>query len=361
MSGTIQSDTGAITAEKAPGATLDYTLDYSQQLPPGASITGSTWSAAPGLTISGSSFTATVATVLLSGGTGGTWYLVSNVATTSTADVLTGSMRVYVSDPAGLGGTTPSVFLDFGGAVAELRTDRLVRAVASLPMAGTFSDRYLAAKLRAAEADLQRRLRVFLTPHEMIPPTTDPADLAAVVASGVAMANDPGYDFSPDLFNGDTFGLIQLRQKPLISVSRIWFTYPAPDATVFDVPLEWVRPDAKYGRINLVPTQQSVTLPLNIFLFAALGGGRSVPFMVQVRYRAGLQDVANTAPDILDLIRYMAVLSIVDDAFIPQSGSTSADGLSQSLSWEADKLRDRVEKRVTTLRESLNGVRAGFC
>lgn len=254
-----------------------------------------------------------------------------------------------------------SVFPSVATELVSVRGDRLVAAIANLSLGPTFSDPYLTGKLAAAQADLERRLRVFLTPREMIPAANAQAEVDALAAAGTLMATEPGYDFSPDLFNGDTFGLIQLRQKPILNVSRIWFTYPAPDATVFDVPLEWVRPDAKYGRINLVPTQQAVTLPLNIFLFAALGGGRSVPFMVQVRYRAGLQDVADTAPDVLDLIRYMAVLSIVDDAFLPQSGSTSADGLSQSLSFEADKLRDRVKKRVTTLRDSLNGVRVGFC
>ncbi|MNP11944.1 hypothetical protein D3C76_1041570 [compost metagenome] len=71
--------------------------------------------------------------------------------------------------------------------------------------------------------------------------------------------------------------------------------------------------------------------------------GRIIPSMVEVEYTAGLTDVANTYPELLDCIKKKAVLKVVADAYLPQSGSISADGLSQSLSVDMDKYHDAID------------------
>ena len=43
--------------------------------------------------------------------------------------------------------------------------------------------------------------------------------------------------------------------------------------------------------------------------------------------------------------------------YFPTSGSSSVDGLSQSLSVDTDKYRDLVDKRIETLSQSLQGIR----
>lgn len=126
---------------------------------------------------------------------------------------------------------------------------------------------------------------------------------------------------------------------------------------VYEVPIEWVRVDPKVGRINLVPTQSVLALPLNAFILSALGGGRSIPLMLHVRYRAGLANAAADWPDILSVIKMQALLDVLNDRFVPSSGSVSADGLSQSISYEADKYADTVSKKLDKLRSAIHGVR----
>jgi hypothetical protein len=53
----------------------------------------------------------------------------------------------------------------------------------------------------------------------------------------------------------------------------------------------------------------------------------------------------------------MASLSILEEQYIPQSGSVSADGLSQSVSLDMDKYSEMIETRIERLRQSINGVR----
>lgn len=69
---------------KDPSAVLDYTVDWSQWLDTGDTITTSTWVIAPtGLTQQSAASTPTAATVWLSGGTLGITYTVTNRITTA--------------------------------------------------------------------------------------------------------------------------------------------------------------------------------------------------------------------------------------------------------------------------------------
>lgn len=69
---------------KDPRAVLDYLIDWSGWLATAETITASTMTVDPaGLTVQSTSFTATTATVWLTGGTLGARYTVTNHITTS--------------------------------------------------------------------------------------------------------------------------------------------------------------------------------------------------------------------------------------------------------------------------------------
>ena len=259
---------------------------------------------------------------------------------------------VEVATPA----DTSALFVR-GPAIARLRQDRLLHVIETYCPGGTFSDDYLWDKLRAAEAEAERRLRVFFSLVEIIPQGST-EDTDALDAANVRWIEEPGYDFDPDLFKGETWGLIETRQRPIIRIDAIQFAWPAPGmGSAFTVPQSWIRIDKKYGRLNLVPTQNLLMLPLNTFILSALSGGRNVPLMMQIRYAAGLKNAAKDYPDLVDLVLKMAVLNLLADLFLPQSGSISADGLSQSLSFDIDKYKQAAEDRLETLRQAIHGVR----
>lgn len=71
--------------EKDPYAQLDYSLDFSNYLPTGDTISTITITAASGITVVSSSNTDTVATAIISGGTAGTIYNVEFKITTANA------------------------------------------------------------------------------------------------------------------------------------------------------------------------------------------------------------------------------------------------------------------------------------
>ena len=251
----------------------------------------------------------------------------------------------------------PTCFPLLSAEVARLRRDRLVIALENYIPDMQLEDEYLVQKLLVAEAEIQRNLRVYLTPREVVPFGTPQADIDALTAAGNTVLIEPGYDYNPNFFQGDTWGLMELRQKPILAVHAIQFAYPSPTDQLYVIPDEWIRADAKYGRLNLVPVQTTLSLPLNAFLLSALGGGRTVPLMLQCRYRCGLANAAQDYPDILDAIRKEAVLSLLEDQFLPASGSASADGLSQSISFGSRDYREMMDRKLARLRDAIHGPR----
>lgn len=241
--------------------------------------------------------------------------------------------------------------------VPKLRQDRLVMMAQHFMPEIDISDEYLWEKLKAAEADASRQLRVFFQPTVILPPSATQADKDALDAAGTPWAEEPGYDYDPDFFRGERWGYIVTQQKPLISVESISFVYPAPYNSIFTVPLDWVRMDKKFGHIRLVPAGSAFSAPLSAFLMQALGGGKTIPFMVHLRYTAGLTDAAENWPDLVDAVKKAAVLRLIEDTYVPQSGSISADGLSQSLSTDTQKYSDSISKKLDTLRDAIHGVR----
>lgn len=219
---------------------------------------------------------------------------------------------------------------------------------------------YLTSKLIAAEADASRQLRVYFSPTVIIPDDALQAEIDSLEAAGTRYAQEAAYDYDAHFFTGERWGYIVTQQKPIVSVQSIKFAYPSPTNQIFEIPASWIRLDKKYGHIRLVPATQSFSAPLSAFIMQALGGGRTVPFMIHVRYTAGLNNAAKDYPDLLDLVKKMATMRIMQDAFLPQSGSISSDGLSQSISVDLQKWHDGIEDKLDALRDEIHGPRVAF-
>lgn len=242
--------------------------------------------------------------------------------------------------------------------LAALKADRLLQLAGEFFPNGLPSDDELWGKLLAEEASLESRLRTQFETRLVYSAGRPPPDLASQIAAGTRTIVEPGYDFTPDFFSGESWGLLCLRHTPVLTVEEVSFSYPGPADSLYSVPREWIRFEPKVGRMNIVPTTTgAVAFPANAFILSSLGGGRTIPFMVQVRYRSGFADIRAERPDIVDAIRRMTVLSVLDDQFLPTSGSSSIDGLSQSLSVDTGKYRDLTDSRIDRIASSLTGIR----
>lgn len=250
-------------------------------------------------------------------------------------------------------------------ALSRMRRDRLVLASRSVLPPTALSDDYLWDKLRAAESEIAHELRVPLAPTTFLP--LQPTDEEIAALDGKPWGIDPGYDYSPEAFGyNDKWGMIKLRNKPLKSVSRVRFAYPGGQGSSYDLPLDWLRMDKKYGTIQFVPSSTAFVAPLNAFVMQAIGNGRTIPLAIQISYVAGLENVAATFPELLDVVLKKAVIKIMEDALLPQSGSISADGLSQSMSVDMDKYHDAIDRIINGgkgsnggLMTAIHGVRIG--
>jgi hypothetical protein len=249
-------------------------------------------------------------------------------------------------------------------AIEELRADNLLAAASNFFSGQVLTDDYLWGKLVAAESEIAHTLRVPLVPTQFFPyPPTD-AQIAALPA-GMPWAVDPPYDYGPSFFQGDTWGYIATRQKPCQSVQVMQFAYPDPAAMVFVIPQDWIRLDQKYGVIRLVPSTYAVTVPLSSFIMQAVAAGRTIPFMMNLTYVAGIANARAEYPELIDVIKKKAVLKAIEDTFPVQSGSISADGLSQSVSVDMDKYRETIDYTLNGpkganggLMTAIHGIRA---
>jgi hypothetical protein len=225
--------------------------------------------------------------------------------------------------------------------VDELRADRLMVLAQTFFPGITFSDDFLWEKVISSENETAFDLRVPLVPTQFFGTDPTPAQVAAL-PRGMPFDVDPAQDYEPDFFQGEKWGFMVLRNKPVIDVQRVTFVYPAPTTGFFDFPQDWLRIDKKYGQIRFVPASSTFVAPLNAFLLQALGGGRTIPFAFEVMYTAGITNVRQQYPQLVDVIKRRAVMKVIEDGFIPSSGSISADGLSQSLSVDLEKYRDTI-------------------
>lgn len=256
-----------------------------------------------------------------------------------------------------------TIFADKETVVAEIRADRLVVVGGTYLPDIELSDDYIYNKLLAAEASIARQLRVFIEPTEIIPAGYRQQEIDDLPPD-TRWEEEPPYDYDPDFFMGERWGYIVTRQSPIIAVSYIEFVYPAPTNSIFRLPDDWIRLDKKYGHIRLVPASQAFSAPLGAFLMQAIGGGRTIPHMIRVRYTTGLgkdlDEIKAKWPDLIDVIKRQAVLSIIKDAFLPASGSISADGLSQTISVDAAKYQELIDHALFGPKGSNGGLQAAI-
>lgn len=249
-----------------------------------------------------------------------------------------------------------TLFATNAAVVAELRADRLVLSGSLYFNAADLTDDYIYNKVLSAEADAARRLRVFLEPTTVFAGEPSADEIASV---GTApWIEEAGYDYEPELWNAEDWGYLVLRNKLVSRIVSLEFVYPSPAAGSFKFPDTWMRLDKKAGHIRFVPAGATMQVgALSAMILSMMAGGRTVPQMIKARYIAGMSNAAKDYPDLIDLIKRMAVLRIINDAFVPQSGSISADGLSQSFSTDIDKLAAGVDAQIEALRTSIHGIR----
>ena len=238
----------------------------------------------------------------------------------------------------------------------SFRANRLARIQTYI--GDTLSDDYLWEKLKAAEADAMHQLRVLFQPTTVFAGDPTQAELDALGSAPYAV--EPAYDFEPGMWNGDRWGFIATRQKPILSVAAVEFSW-AGTGTVFAIPSAWIRFDRKYGHIQFVPSGPAQNMPLSMYMMQTMGGGRVMPQMIRMRYTAGLENPARDYPDLLDLIQRMVSLRLLTDCALAASTSISADGLSQSSSPpDLDKMGDAIEAALNRIRDRIHGIRVVF-
>lgn len=231
--------------------------------------------------------------------------------------------------------------------VGELRQNQLILLAQNYFPGITFTDDFIWNSVLAAESEMGKTLRVPLVPTQFYPLSpefdTTIADEIAALPPGMPWEIDAPYDYDPAFFIGESWGFIPLRWKPLIEVQTIRFAYPAPTTAFYTIPGDWVRKDRKYAHIRLIPASSPFVAPLNAFILQALGGGRTIPFAIQITYTAGITDPWKTYPEMIDAIKKSAVLKMIENGFLPSSGSISADGLSESITVNMDVYRKMID------------------
>lgn len=250
-----------------------------------------------------------------------------------------------------------ALFPDIPAAVAALKADRLSMMAGTL-LGESFAptDAYLAGKLAAAEADAERRLRVSFSPVHVFAGEPTEAEIAAL--NGARWVEESGYDFEPNLWNMEDWGYLVLRRKPVVRVVSMQMVYPTPQHATFTIPLDWIRLDKTAGHIRILPGSPNLTGGVvGMTMLSAMAAGRNIPDMIRIRYVAGLSNVAEQWPDLLDLVKKMAVLRVVQDAYLPSSGSISADGLSESMSVDMQAYHDGVDSAIDIIMDAMHGPR----
>lgn len=359
---TVNVDLATPVVNKDKDATRTYRLDVTGLLADGDAIASLTWTVpAPvvgGLVIAAQAHAPTSTSVQLSGGLVNSWQAVLATYTTVLGDTDQIVLRVFITtDREDLSLLGSALFPNRFTAVASLRRDRLMMAAAGAAKIVDVSDDYLWDKLLAAEAAAHHSLRVPFQVTQFFSDTPTQAQIDAL-PPGMPWEIDPGYDYEPDFFRSEGWGYMQLRQKPLDSVQSVTIVFPAASANTYQIPADWIRPEKKYGTVQFIPGSGSGSMPLNAFMLQALGVGRRIPFSLRVNYRAGL--VAREWPDLVDMVQKKAVLKTVEDKFLPQSGSVSADGLSQSTSVDMEKYRDTIDSILNGAKGSNDGLMAAI-
>lgn len=355
MSNNINVKSNQQWIEQEITARLDYSQDWPELLTPGDSIATSVWVPHAGALFTNAAISGAMTSVWIECSNTGL-FRITNSVTTAQGRKDSRTFLLVVNDSSSAAPEKSALFYrdEF---LAKFRSDRLPSIAQFLPL--TVSDDFLWSKLKSAEADVAHKLRVFLTPTRVFAGTPTQSEIDAL--AGAPYSEEPAYDFESDMGQGDRWGFFPTRQKPIISVQKVEFVWLGSQSS-FAIQADWVRVDKKYGHVQFVPTGQSAaSMPLSMFMMQAMGGGRTIPHMIHVRYTAGLENAAGDYPDLLDLIQRMAMARMLGDAMLPASGSISADGLSQSMSPpDLDKMGESLDKAVGSIRDRIHGIRLAF-
>lgn len=238
--------------------------------------------------------------------------------------------------------------------VDSFRSDRLEPVQRLYFPKATFTDAYLLQQIKAAEQECGTKLKIPFEPTMIFP--SPPSDAQVTALDGEPYFVEPGYDYDPEFFQGERWGYIVTRKRPIIRVVSINLVYPNPTSTVFAIPLDWLRIDYKYGHIRMVPASSQFLAPLGAFLMQALGGGQTIPSMIQLQYEAGLQAAHDNDPQLIDVILKLATLKILQGTYRPASGSISVDGMSQSLSIKIADMKDDIDRDLFGTKGSNGGL-----
>lgn len=247
-------------------------------------------------------------------------------------------------------------------AISDMRQEQLLVAASGAMREITLSDDYIWNKLRAAESEIAHKLRILLTPHQVFPvqPTQDEID----ALNGLPYIVETPYDYQPNLYDRDKWGYFITRQRPIIDVQRLRYQMPSQGNQYFDIPLDWLRLDKKYGHVRVLPTTNASLVTASVLGFTALTWQSIIPNMMNVTYTAGIENAEANYPELIDAIKKMAVVKILTDLFLPQSGSISADGLSESMSTDVTKYQEQIDHIINGqdgnggLMAIFNGIRA---
>jgi hypothetical protein len=253
-----------------------------------------------------------------------------------------------------------TALFDRATGIATLRTALMSGAAGRLPPETIANDDLLWSKIKAAEAEAERLLKTFFSPVKVLPDDADPSELAALDAVGQRYVQEAGYDFESGMFYPDQFGMLQLGHRPVISVDSVMIATPTPFLQAFQVPGSWLRLDARAGALRFYPTMTPFGLPAAVVGMGAWAAG-DYPNAIKVRYTAGLKDATKgIGPDIADVVIKMAVLKLMLGAFLPSSGSISADGLSQSESVNVADWQDQIDRILFGPKGSNGGLYAAI-
>lgn len=249
--------------------------------------------------------------------------------------------------------------------VDQMREDNLLAAAAGAMREIHVSDDYIWQKLLAAESELAHKLRILLCPHQILPEEPSDELRKNLEDAKIRYIVETPYDYSPHMFDRDKWGYFITRQRPIIDVQELRFVMPAAGGQYFTIPDDWLRLDHKYGHVRILPTTNAHLVTASVLGFTALTWQSIIPNMVHMTYTAGLKNAAEDYPELIDAIKKMAVVKIITDLFLPQSGSISADGLSESMSTDVSKYLDTVDHIINGepggnggLMAMFNGIRA---
>ncbi len=352
MANLVNQNTGY--AEQDLSAVLDYSEDWSNFLIGSDTILSSVWAASSELVLNNQSLIGAKTSVWASGGVPGRNYRITNTVTTVQGRRDIRAFMLLITDITAVTATTNStLFQNRSSSVTQLRRDIL--AMQSYVTAADLSDDYIYDKLLAAEADAARRLRVFLEPTTVFSGAPTLEEISAITTN--KWVEESGYDYEPDVWNMEDWGYLALRNKLVSQIISVEFVYPSPVAGIFKMPDNWIRLDKKAGHLRFVPAGSTMsTGAMGSMMITMMAGGQNVPQMLKIRYIAGMADAYTDYPDLVPVVKRMAVLSILKDAFIAQSGSISADGLSQSSSLDMDKYEDSVNSALDHIKQSIHGI-----